>query len=64
MRPSRYIHVLVNQSTVRIEVITKETNGTNIRTQFSHIICTGCSCSFLASAAVVGVQMGEISKLG
>jgi hypothetical protein len=32
--------------------------------QLSHIIYTGWSCSFLTSAAIMGVQMGEISKLG
>jgi hypothetical protein len=48
------------------EVATKETNylyDTNIKTQFSHIIHTGWSCSFL-TAAIVRVQMGEVPKLG
>jgi hypothetical protein len=49
------------------EVITEETNslhGTNIKPQFSHLIYTGRSCSFLTSAAITGVQMEEMSKLG
>jgi hypothetical protein len=72
MKPSTYVHALFqgycySQSTIRIEVITKEANplhGTNIKTQFSHIIYTGWSCSFLTSALMMGVQMGEMSKLG
>jgi hypothetical protein len=63
MRPSTDVHALFhsyccNQSTISIEVITKETNslyGTNIKTQFSHIIYIGGSCSFLTSAAIIGV---------
>jgi hypothetical protein len=57
LRPSTYVNALFhgyhcyNQSTIRIEVIYKETNGTNMKTQFSHIIYTGCSCSFLDFAA-------------
>jgi hypothetical protein len=35
-----------------------------IQTQFSHPVCTGRSCSFLTSAAIIGVQMGEMSELG
>jgi hypothetical protein len=38
--------------------------GTNIKTQFSHIIYTGWSCSFLTSAAIMGVQVREMSELG
>jgi hypothetical protein len=38
--------------------------GSDIKTQFSHILYTGESCSFLISAAIMGGQMGEISKLG
>jgi hypothetical protein len=47
MRPSNYIHALFhgyccqNYSSIRIEVISKETNslyGTNITTQFSNLI--------------------------
>jgi hypothetical protein len=52
---------------MRIEVITEETNslyGTNIKTKFSHIIYTGQNCSFLTSAAVMAVQMVEMSELG
>jgi hypothetical protein len=55
------------KSTIRIEVIAKETDylyGTNTKTQFSHINYTGQSCSFLTSAAIMGVLMGEMSKLG
>jgi hypothetical protein len=43
--------------TIRIGVINEETNslyGTNIKTQFSHIIYIGRSCSFLTSAAIMG----------
>jgi hypothetical protein len=52
---------------VAVEVTAKETNslyGTNIKTQFSHWIYTGRHCSFLNSAAITGVQVGEMSKLG
>jgi hypothetical protein len=72
MRPSTRVHALFrgyccyNQITIRIEVITKEPNslcGTNIKTQFSHVIYTGRSCSFLTSAVITGVQMGEMPKL-
>jgi hypothetical protein len=59
--------VVKNQSTIRIEVITEETNSlysTNIKTQLSLIIYTGQSCSFVSSAVIIGVQMGEMSKLG
>jgi hypothetical protein len=56
-----------NQSTIRIEVITKEASslyGINIKTQFSHTIYTGWKCSFLTYVAIMGVQMGQMSKLG
>jgi hypothetical protein len=59
MRPDTYVHSLFHgyyfqdQSTITKEVITKETN--------SHIIYTGRTCVFLTSAAIMGVQMGEIS---
>jgi hypothetical protein len=36
--------------------------NTNIKTQLSHVISIGMSCSFLTTVAVMGVQMGEISK--
>jgi hypothetical protein len=51
----------------KIEANAKETNSlysTNIKTQLSHIIYTGRSCSFLTSAALIGVHMGEMSKMG
>jgi hypothetical protein len=73
MRPSTYVHALFHgyccydQSSVRIDVITKDTNslyGTNLKTQFSHIIDAEQSCSFLTSAAIMEVQVGEMSKLG
>jgi hypothetical protein len=38
--------------------------GTNIETQFSHIMYTGQGCSFLTSDVIMGAQMGEMSKLG
>jgi hypothetical protein len=38
--------------------------GTNIKTQFSHLIYIGWNCSFLTSSAIMGVKMGEMSKLG
>jgi hypothetical protein len=72
MRPSTCVHALFygyccqNQSIIRKEVITRETNslyGTNIKTQFSHIIYPGRSCSFLISAAIMKVQFGEMSKM-
>jgi hypothetical protein len=55
--------------TIRIKVITGEINspyGTNThkKHQFSHSIYTGRSYSFLFSAVITGVQMGEMSKLG
>jgi hypothetical protein len=61
------IVVKIRVRTIIIEVISTETNslyGTNIETQFSHIICTELICSFLTSAAIVGVQVREMSKLG
>jgi hypothetical protein len=73
MRPSTYVHILFhsyccyNWSAIRIKVITKETNslyGTNIKTQFSHIIYTEWRCSFLTSAVIMGAHMGVMSKLG
>jgi hypothetical protein len=72
MRPSTYAHALLNglclqnQSTINIYANSKETNSlysTNIETQLSHIIYTGQTC-FLTSAAIMGVQMGQMSKLG
>jgi hypothetical protein len=59
MRPSTYVHPLFygycfqNYSTIRIEGIAKKKNslyGTNIKTQFSHMIYTGRSCSFPLSS--------------
>jgi hypothetical protein len=38
--------------------------STDIKSQFSHIINTGRSCNFLTYAAVIGVHMGGMSKLG
>jgi hypothetical protein len=38
--------------------------STNIKTQLSHTIHTGRSCSFLTPAAMMGAQMGEMPKLG
>jgi hypothetical protein len=73
MKSSTYVHALFYgyccwyQSTIRREVITKEKNyqyGTNIKTQFSHIIYAGRNCGFLTSAVITRVQMGEMSKLG
>jgi hypothetical protein len=58
---------VVYQSTIRIEVVTKETTflyGTNIKTQPLQIFCCGQSRSVLTSAVVIGVQIGEMSKLG
>jgi hypothetical protein len=66
MRHSTYVRALF-QRTVRIEVITKETNSlcrTNIKTEISHLIYTGWNCNFLTSTAIMEVQMGEMSKLG
>jgi hypothetical protein len=37
---------------------------TNIISQLSHIIYTGQRCSVFNSAAIMKIQMGEISKLG
>jgi hypothetical protein len=54
MRPSIYVHAII-----------KETNSlysTNIKIQISHIIHTARSCSFLTSAAIMEVQMGEGRK--
>jgi hypothetical protein len=54
-------------STIRIDVSTREISslyGTNIKTQFSQLIYTGQSCSFFTSAAIMGVQTGEMSNLG
>jgi hypothetical protein len=31
---------------------------------YFHSVYTGWSCSFLTSATIMGVQMGEMSKLG
>lgn len=59
--------VCQNQSTARIEVITKERNyvyDTNMKTQYSLVEYTGRKCSFLTSATILGVQMSEMSKLG
>jgi hypothetical protein len=32
--------------------------------KYSHSLCTGRRCSFLTSALITGVKMGEVSKLG
>jgi hypothetical protein len=62
-----HMHEALHQITVSIDVINRETNSlysTNIKIQLSYLICTERSCSFLTSAAIMGVQMGEMSKLG
>jgi hypothetical protein len=72
MRPSIHAHALYycycfsNRNILRIEVVTKETNSSysnNINAQFSHIICTERSYSFLTSAAMKGIPMRGMSKL-
>jgi hypothetical protein len=51
-----------NQSTVTIGVITKEVILCMVpRKHNFHIIYTGWTCIFLTLAAILGVQMGEIS---
>jgi hypothetical protein len=45
----------------------KEINSlysTNIKTQFSHIICTRQSYGFRTFAVIMGVQKGEMSTVG
>jgi hypothetical protein len=52
---------------MKIEANTKKTHflySTNIKTQISYINYTGRSCSFLTSAAIMGVQTEKLSKLG
>jgi hypothetical protein len=51
---------------VKSEYYQEETNSLygNMKTEFSHILYTVWSCSFLTYALIMGVQMGEISKLG
>jgi hypothetical protein len=52
--------------TITIEVATVETNslyGTNTKKN-SYSVYTGQSCSLFTSAVILGVQMGEKSKLG
>jgi hypothetical protein len=54
------------KSTIRIEVITKETNslyGTNMKTQFSYRNYTRWRCRFITSAVTIRVKMGEMSKV-
>jgi hypothetical protein len=72
MRPSTYVHALFMaavdkiKSTVRIEVIIIQTNSlyfANLRTQLSHVVYTGWNCSFLTSTTIMGVQIGEMSRL-
>jgi hypothetical protein len=61
------IVVKIRVRTIRIEVITTETNSLysiNIKTQLSHIIHTGWSCSFLTSAAVMGGPDGTDVQAG
>jgi hypothetical protein len=62
--PSTYDHTMFhgyssqNQSTMRIGVITRETNslyGANSKTPFPHLIYTGRSCTFLTNTAIMGV---------
>jgi hypothetical protein len=43
---------------------TNSLHSTNIKTQISHIIYTGMSCSFQTSAWTKEVQLGEMAKLG
>jgi hypothetical protein len=52
-------------STIGVEIITKDTSslyGSDIKTLIFHIISTGHSCNCLTSAAIMGVQVEEISK--
>jgi hypothetical protein len=40
------------------------TRPTNIKAHLSLIVYAGCSCDFLTSLAIMGLQMGDMSELG
>jgi hypothetical protein len=63
-----YFTVIIGKITVLLEYKSslkrRILHMVETKTQFSRIIYTGWSCSFLLSAVIMGVQMGEMSKLG
>jgi hypothetical protein len=58
----------LHQRTIKIEVITGEMKCSVLyqhkQNKFSHSIYTGLSCSLFIFAVKMGVQKGEMSKLG
>jgi hypothetical protein len=58
----------LHQRTITIEIIAGEKQCSlwyqHGKNKFSHSVYTWRSCSFFTSAVIMGVQMGEMSKLG